>query len=64
MATDLTTARVTQTGAMPIDTFATISELTNTWNRPEATDFAKIMVDHIVPAYGTWMESYNTAQKA
>jgi hypothetical protein len=39
-ATDLTIARVTQAGAMPIDTFAVMSELMNTWNRPEAMDFA------------------------
>ena len=64
MATDLTIARVTQAGAMPIDTFAVMSELMNTWNRPEAMDFAKVMVDHIVPAYGALMESYAKAQDA
>jgi len=64
MATDLTIARVTQAGAMPIDTFAVMSEVMNTWNRPEAMDFAKVMVDHIVPAYGALMESYDTAQKS
>jgi nicotinamidase-related amidase len=62
MATDLTIARVTQAGAMPIDTFAVMSELMNTWNRPEAMDFAKVMVDHIVPAYGALMESFAKAQ--
>ena len=50
MATDLTIARVTQAGGMPIDTFAVMSELMNTWDRPEAGDFAKVMIDHIVPA--------------
>ena len=64
MATDITIARVTQAGAMPIDTFAVMSELMNTWNRPEAMDFAKVMIDHIVPAYGALMESYDTAQKS
>ena len=64
MATDLTIARVTQAGAMPIDTFAVMSELMNTWNRPEAMDFAQVMVDHIVPAYGALMESYDMAQKS
>jgi nicotinamidase-related amidase len=64
MATDLTIARVTQAGAMPIDTFAVMSELMNTWNRPEAMDFAKVMIDHIVPAYGALMESYAKAQAA
>lgn len=64
MATDLTIARVTQAGAMPIDTFAVMSELMNTWNRPEAMDFAQVMVDHIVPAYGALMENYDMAQKS
>ena len=64
MATDITVARVTQAGAMPIDTFAVMSELMNTWDRPEAMDFAKVMVDHVVPAYGALMESYDTAQKS
>jgi nicotinamidase-related amidase len=64
MATDLTIARVTQAGAMPIDTFAVMSELMNTWNRPEAMDFAKVMIDYIVPSYGALMESYDMAQKS
>jgi hypothetical protein len=49
---------------MPIDTFAVLSELMNTWNRPKAMDFAKVMIDHIVPAYGALMESYAKAQDA
>jgi nicotinamidase-related amidase len=64
MATDLSIARITQAGAMPIDTFAVMSELMSTWNRPEAMDFAKVMIDHIVPAYGGLMESYAKAQEA
>jgi nicotinamidase-related amidase len=36
MATDVTTARIAQAGAMPIDTFAVLSELMSTWNRPDA----------------------------
>jgi nicotinamidase-related amidase len=61
MATDLTIARVTQAGAMPIDTFAVISEIMSTWNRPDALDFAKIMMD-IAPSYRGLMESYEKAQ--
>jgi hypothetical protein len=49
---------------MPIDTFAVMSELMNTWARPEANDFAKIMIEHIVPAYGGLVESYTKAQDA
>lgn len=62
MATDLTLARVVQAGAMPIDTYAVIGELMNTWNRPDAMEFAAVMVDHIVPPYRALMESYDKAQ--
>jgi nicotinamidase-related amidase len=62
MATELTTARVVQAGAMPIDTYAVLAELMSTWNRPDAMDFAQVMVDHIVPPYRALMESYDKAQ--
>lgn len=62
MATDLTIARVTQAGARPIDTYAVLAEIMSTWNRPDAYDFADIMVDHIVPPYRGLMESYDKAQ--
>ncbi len=62
MATDLTIARVAQAGAMPIDTYAVLAELMSTWNRPDAMDFAAVMVDHIVPPYRALMESYDKAQ--
>ncbi len=62
MATDLTVARISQAGAIPIDTCAVLAELMSTWNRPDAMDFAQIMVDHIVPPYRALMESYNKAQ--
>ena len=64
MATDISIARVTQAGAMPIDTFAAITEVMHTWNRPEAMEFAKVFVDHVEPAYGALFESYYAAQKA
>jgi nicotinamidase-related amidase len=62
MATDLTLARVVQAGAVPIDMFALLGEIMQTWNRPDAMDFAAIMVDHIVPPYRALMESYDKAQ--
>ncbi|MUG92887.1 isochorismatase family protein [Scytonema sp. UIC 10036] len=62
MATDLTLARVVQAGAMPIDAYAVMSELMNTWNRPDAMEFAAVAVDHIVPPYRALMESYDKAQ--
>src|SRR5206468_399563 len=62
MATDITIARVAQAGAVPIDTFAVLAELMATWNRPDAMDFAGVMVDHIVPPFRALMESYDKAQ--
>ncbi len=63
MATDVTIARITQAGAHPIDTYAVLAELMATWNRPDAMEFAQIMVDHIVPPYRALMESYDKAQQ-
>lgn len=62
MATDITLARVVQAGAMPIDTFAVLTELQNTWNRLDAMEFAAIFADHIIPGYRALMESYDKAQ--
>lgn len=61
MATDITTARVTQAGAIPIDTFALLAELMSTWNRPDAMKFAQVMID-IVPPFQLLIESYDKAQ--
>ena len=63
MATDVTTARIAQAGAMPIDTCAVLSELMSTWNRPDAMEFAQVMVDHIIPPYRALTESYDKAQR-
>jgi len=63
MATDITLARVVAAGAMPIDTYAVLAELMSTWNRPDAMEFAAVMVDHIVPPYRALMESYDKAQR-
>jgi hypothetical protein len=57
MATDITLARV-----MPIDTYAVLCELMSTWNRPDAMEFAGVMIDHIVPHYRLLTESYGKAQ--
>jgi hypothetical protein len=62
MATDITTARIAQAGAIPIDTCAVVSELMSTWNRSDAMEFATVMVDHIFPAYRGLRESYDKAQ--
>lgn len=62
MATGLTVARVTSAGCMPIDTFAVLSEIMSTWNRPDAMDFAAVMAEHVLPAYQALLESYDKAQ--
>lgn len=62
MATDLTIARITQAGAIPMDTFAMVAELMQTWNRPEGSRFAEIIADHIVPNYRCLIESFGKAQ--
>lgn len=61
MATELTMARIAQAGAMPIDTFAVLGELMSTWNRPDAMDFAEVMVG-LLPHYKLLIESYDKAQ--
>ena len=43
-------------------TFAVLAELMSTWNRPDAMEFAGVMVDHIVPPYRALLESYDKAQ--
>jgi len=61
MATEITLARVTQAGAIPVDTFAVLGEVMGTWNRPDAMEFAAIMSDDILPKYRLLMESYDKA---
>lgn len=62
MATDLTIARIMQAGVIPIDTLAVISELQETWNRPDATEFANLYADFPMPEYRLLIESYDKAQ--
>jgi nicotinamidase-related amidase len=62
MATDITIARMTQAGVIPIDTFAVLGELMSTWNREDAMDFATVMVENLLPAYRELIASYDKAQ--
>ncbi len=62
MATDITIARLAQVGAIPVDTFAIIAELMQTWNRPEASQFATIISEHFMPKYKLLIESFQKAQ--
>lgn len=63
MATDLTIARMAQAGVIPVDTFAVIGELQQTWNRPDAAAYATLFGDHIIPNYRLLMESHTKAQE-
>jgi len=62
MATDITTARMAQAGAIPTDTFAVLTEIQSTWNRPDAMEFAAIYAEHVIPGFRALMESYDKAQ--
>jgi hypothetical protein len=39
-----------------------LGEIMGTWNRPDAMDFASILVEHVTPAYRALTESYDKAQ--
>ncbi|ROR47733.1 UNVERIFIED_ORG: nicotinamidase-related amidase [Providencia alcalifaciens] len=62
LATDITLARITQAGAIPMDTFAIVAELMRTWNRAEGSRFGQILADHVCPEYKCLMESFDKAE--
>ncbi|MGK5038062.1 hypothetical protein [Janthinobacterium sp. LB3P118] len=62
MISRISMARVTQAGAVPIDTYAVLAEVMGTWNRADAMEFADIMTDHIVAPYRALIENYDKAQ--
>lgn len=62
MAQEITLARVTQAGVVPMDTAAVASELQQTWNREDALQWAEIYT-RIFPAYQLLIESYGKAQE-
>jgi nicotinamidase-related amidase len=61
MVSRTTLARFIQAGVVPTSANAVISELLRTWNRPEASDFAELLV-MVSPNYRAVMESYQKAQ--
>ncbi|SDD01050.1 Nicotinamidase-related amidase [Cupriavidus sp. YR651] len=61
MAQEITLARVVQAGVVPMDTAAVASELQQTWNRPDAQEWADVYT-RIFPAYQLLIESYAKAQ--
>lgn len=62
MSTDITIARIVQAGVRPIDTFAVISEIMITWNRPDAANIAGVAAEYVLPGARLLMESYGKAQ--
>lgn len=61
MAQEITLARITQAGVIPMDTAAVASELQRTWNRDDAQEWAQVYTK-IFPAYQLLIESYLKAQ--
>ncbi|MCF7643886.1 hydrolase [Bacillus subtilis] len=62
MAQEITLARITQAGVIPMDTAAVASEIQRTWNREDALEWAKVYT-LIFPHYQLLMESYAKAQE-
>jgi nicotinamidase-related amidase len=60
MAAQITMARLTQAGVIPISTNAVVADLQKTWNRPEAMEFAEIYAE-FAPSYRAVIESYRQA---
>lgn len=61
LASRTTLARFTQAGIVPTTANAVICELLRTWNRPEAQQFAELLIA-VSPNYGAVLESYLKAQ--
>ena len=62
MAQEITLARITQAGVVPMDTAAVCSEIQRTWNRPDAAQWAKAY-EAIFPEYRLLTESYEKARQ-
>ncbi|MEX2208215.1 MAG: isochorismatase family protein [Myxococcota bacterium] len=61
MASDVTLARMTQSGIIPVTTNTILSESHRTWNRPDAAQWAALYAE-LVPNYRAVAESYRKAQ--
>lgn len=62
-ASQITMARLTQAGVVPVSTNAVVCEVQRHWNRPQNAEYAALYVD-VAPNYGAVMESYQRAQQA
>ncbi|MDG2944225.1 hydrolase [Exercitatus varius] len=62
MAQEITLARIVQAGAVPMDTAAVCAEIQQTWNRPDAEEWAKAY-EAVFPEYQLLIESYLKARE-
>ena len=62
MAQEITLARIVQAGVVPMDTAAVCSEVQQTWNRPDAAQWAEAY-SAVFPHYQLLIESYIKAQQ-
>lgn len=62
MASRTTLARFIQAGIIPTSANAVLCEVHRTWNRPEASEIAKLYT-MVAPNYAALIESYQRAQK-
>lgn len=60
-ASQITLARLSQAGVVPVSTNAVVCEFQRRWNRPNDSEYAKLYVD-AAPNYGAVIESYQRAQ--
>lgn len=63
LAERLTTARLVQAGAVPMDVTAVVSEVQRTWKREDAMAWMELWT-HMLPGYQLLAESHQRAQKA
>lgn len=63
MASEVTLARMTQAGIIPMTTNTMLSESHRTWNRPDAAQWGALYAE-LVPNYRAVAESYKKAQEA
>lgn len=61
MAFDVTLARMTHAGIVPVTTNTVLSETHRTWNRPDAAQWGALYAE-LVPHYRAVAESYRKAQ--
>jgi nicotinamidase-related amidase len=61
MASQITLARLSQAGVVPISTNAVVADLQKTWNRPDAMEFAELYAD-FAPSYRAVIESHRHAR--